>query len=144
MNELPDKKESRTDFEISQIEKELEIMSMLKSIMNNSELDEIQIRAAASSLHSIYNGIEKILLLKLKDLNPAYKADGSKWHAELLIKSNEYQLISIKLEESLREIMGFRHFYRHAYGFMLDKELLEPLILSLKNIFENFKKEINY
>ncbi len=69
MNELPDKKESRIDFEISQIEKELEIISLLKSIMNNGELDGIQIRAAASSLHSIYNGIEKILLLKFKDLN---------------------------------------------------------------------------
>ena len=142
MNELPDKKEPRTDFEINQIEKELEIISILKSIMNNSELDEIQIRAAASSLHSIYNGIEKILLLKFKDLNIPFKADSSKWHAELLSKSYEHSLVSKELEESLREIMGFRHFYRHAYGFMLDKELLEPLILNIRNVVSKFKEEI--
>ncbi len=48
----------------------------------------------------------------------------------------------MKLEESLREIMGFRHFYRHAYGFMLDKELLKPLILNVGNVFKKFKEEI--
>jgi hypothetical protein len=24
--------------------------------------------------------------------------------------------------------MGFRHFYRYAYGFMLDSEVLNPLL----------------
>ncbi len=142
MNELPDRKEFRTDFEISQIEKELEIINILKNIMNNGELDEIQIRAAASSLHSIYNGIEKILLLKFKVMNIPFIVDSSKWHAELLSKSYEHHLISKGLEENLREIMGFRHFFRHAYGFMLDKELLEPLILNIGNIVSNFKEEI--
>ena len=75
LNELPDSKNYKIDFEISQIEKELEIIELLKNIMIKNELDEIQIRAAASSLHSIYNGIERIILLKFKDLYIEFKAD---------------------------------------------------------------------
>lgn len=30
--------------------------------------------------------------------------------------------------------MSFRHFYRHAYGFMLDQELLYPLVRDSKTI----------
>ena len=141
MNELPDKN-IKIHFEISQIEKEVRIIELLKDIMMNSEFDEIQLRAAASTLHSIYNGIEKILLFKLKDLKIEIETNH-KWHTELLIKSSENKIISNKLEEELRDLMGFRHFYRHAYGFMLNKENIKPLVNNMTQLFNEFKKEIN-
>jgi predicted nucleotidyltransferase len=50
------------ELEFKQIEIEVEIVENLNRIRRENNLDEIQIRAAASSLHSIHNGIEKILV----------------------------------------------------------------------------------
>ena len=52
----------KIEFEFELIETELDIIDTLKKIESNKKLDDIQIRAAAGSLHSIYNGIEKILI----------------------------------------------------------------------------------
>ena len=129
-------------FEIQQIEKEIEIIEILKNIWVNGELDEIQLRAAGSTLHSIYNGIEKILILKIKEQKIEIELNN-KWHTELLKKAVENNIISKKIEEELREIMGFRHFFRHAYGFMINKNNIEPLIKKMKYVFEDFSNEIN-
>jgi len=113
----------------------------LKNIIANIELDDIQIRAAASSLHSIYNGIEKILLIKIKSINTNFRIDD-KWHTRLLANAFNSGVITKELEEGLKELMGFRHFYRHTYGFMLDNELLKPLILNMEKLLKQFKEEI--
>ena len=140
MNESPEEN-IKINFEINQIEKEIKIIELIKDVMSKGKLDEIQLRAAASTLHSIYNGIEKILLMKIKNLKIDI-GSNHKWHTELLIKSRENSLISDSLEEELRDLMGFRHFYRHAYGFMLNKENIKPLVNNIKKIFEDFKREI--
>ncbi len=117
----------RIAFEISQINRELKIIDRLNEIRKSANLDEIQIRAAASSLHSVYSGIEKVVSLVLKERGrPTPKGEG--WHSELLDAARENGIISSALEADLRNFMGFRHFYRHAYGFMLDTELLNPLL----------------
>lgn len=137
MNELYKGIEYKINFEISQIEKELEVINKLVK----TDLNDVEIRAAASSLHSVYNGIEKILVLLFKYQNIHIKSN-EKWHAELLHKSTEHHFISNDLEIKLREIMGFRHFYRHSYGFMLDIELLLPLIATIGKTFAQFKANL--
>ena len=111
--------EKNINFELSQIKSELEIIDLLKSILKTTTIDKIQIRAAASSLHSIYNGIEKILLYKIKDRNIKLSTEG-RWHSELLEVASTEKIISIKTFERLKKYLGFRHFFRHNYGFMLD------------------------
>ncbi|MCD6122169.1 MAG: hypothetical protein J7K04_10060 [Spirochaetales bacterium] len=59
-----------------------------------------------------------------------------------MAKAVDYGVITKELEEGLRELMGFRHFYRHTYGFMLDNELLRPLILNIEKLFRQFKEEV--
>ena len=78
-------------YEIGQIKKEFEIIDLLLKKLNSSNLDPIEIRAAATSMQSIYNGYD---------------------------------------------------FIRHAYSFMLDNELLEPLIKNMPDLFEIFHQEI--
>ena len=70
-------------FELSQIRKELSVV--LRLIGNAKRLgpDEIQVRAAASSLQSIYNGMEKMLGLVLKEKGKA-PTESSASHSELL------------------------------------------------------------
>ena len=141
MNKLHDSLQIKITFEYAQIEKELQIIKMLKQILISGNMDGIQLRAAASSLHSIYNGMEKVLLMKLKYQSITIISDGN-WHAYLLQKATENSIISSVLEMELKELMGFRHFYRHSYGFMLDKDLLQPLILQVHAVFDRFIKEI--
>ncbi len=51
-------------------------------------------------------------------------------------------MISEELKIELREIMGFRHFYYRAYGFMLDIDLLSPLLNIIRNVVSRLKDEI--
>ena len=93
LNGLPDNEKEKIEFEIHQIEKELKIIDILKKAIAKHELDDIQIRAAASSLHSIYNGIEKILLIKTKSLKDDFAIDD-KWHTRLVAKAVDYGVIT--------------------------------------------------
>ena len=38
--------------------------------------------------------------------------------------------------------MGFRHFYRHSYGFMIDNELLDPLLQNIKKVVDLLANEL--
>jgi hypothetical protein len=53
-------------------------------------------------------------------------------------------VISESLESELREFMGFRRFYRHAYGFMLDSELLKPLMEKARGVITRLRKELQF
>jgi hypothetical protein len=139
---LPDEASSkRIAFEISQISRELKIIDRLNAIRKNDNLDEIQARAAASSLHSVYNGIEKVVLLVLKDRGKSIPK-GEAWHSEALDAARENGIISDALEADLRNFMGFRHFYRHAYGFMIDTELLSPLLEGARAAVDRLREEL--
>ena len=129
------------EFEFSQIAKEVALVKILLPLFTENKIDELQLRAAASLIHSIYNGIEKILLLQFKDKGYQIPTTA-KWHAELLMRAFEKKIISGETHTTLRQYMSFRHFYRHAYGFMLDKELLFPLARDTHYMITKFREEI--
>lgn len=129
------------EFEFTQILKEAELGSILIPLFTENKIDELQLRAAASLIHSIYNGMEKILILQFKNKEIQIPTTA-KWHAELLLSAFEKKVISEEAHTLLRKYMSFRHFYRHAYGFMLDQELLFPLVRDSKHIINKFKEEI--
>ena len=131
----------RIAFEISQINKELGVIDRLIAMRKKSDLDEIQVRAAASSLHSIYNGIEKVILLVLNERDIP-TAKGEAWHSETLDAARQNGIISDALEADLRNFMGSRHFYRHAYGFMIDTELLNPLLEAARGVVNRLREEL--
>lgn len=131
----------RIAFEFSQINKELKVIDKLNAIRKNNDLDEIQVRAAASSLHSAYNGIEKVIVLVLMDRGMPIPKGGA-WHSDVLSVARMNRIISDSLQADLRDFMGFRHFYRHAYGFMLDTELLHPLLEKARTVISRLSKEL--
>lgn len=129
---------SNIELEFNQIEAEDEIIRLLNKIRRTGGLDKIQIRAAASSLHSIYNGIERILFIILKGKNINID-QSSRWHLELLEKAAQLQLLPGDLMDNLKEYMGFRHFFRHSYGFMIDEELIAPLMNNISALIKELK-----
>ena len=136
----PDVLLKRIKYEMTQIKNEYCVIDSV-IVLGKPTLNEVEIRAVASSLHSIYNGIEKILMMSLKQMGISYDMDNS-WHSNILKLSQSNHLISEQTENQLRRLMGFRHFFRHSYGFMLDDELMRPLYSSVGLLITNFRSEI--
>lgn len=113
----------------------------LKTAMARNEKTVIELAAIATFLHNIYNGMENILkqILLSRDIEIP-KSD--KWHKDLLNKSLSSGIISEELSNKLYKYLTFRHFFVHAYGFMLDEKELDILSNNIPEIWQQFLLEI--
>lgn len=109
----------------------------LKETMERRERSVVELAAIATFLHNVYNGIENILKQVLKaDGVEIPKSDT--WHKDLLNLSVSSGIIPEKLSGELYEYLTFRHFFVHAYGFMLDEIRLEDLANNILNVWRQF------
>jgi hypothetical protein len=89
---------------------------------------------AAVALHHAYSGIETILLRLARELDGGEPL-GPDWHQALLdtmsldIAGVRPAVISRSTVPDLRAMLGFRHFFRHAYSVALDPTQLASLRL---------------
>lgn len=113
----------------------------LKDAMARKEKMVIELAAIATFLHNIYNGIENILKQVLKEKGIEVPA-SSTWHKELINISVSQGIIPEKLADQLYEYLTFRHFFVHAYGFMLDEAHLEVLADNIPEVWSQFMEEI--
>lgn len=128
-------------FEVSEIDELLDKASVLISLCKNKEPDFIEISAVGSTLHSFYNGIENIFSLIGKKLNYDFSA-GSQWHKELVnFVFTEKNGFSLELKPVLLEYMGFRHFFRHTYGYTIQWAKCEHLFLGIVDFWTILKSE---
>ncbi len=135
--------DQRVQAEIKNINTELEIVVLLnKKLNSNSSLDSIEVRAAALSLVSIYNGIEKILERIIQ--NKYELTDKSNWHTSLLKHSKEKEIISEDTYNNLKGYLAFRHFVRHAYSFEINSATITSILKMVPKLVEQFTKELNY
>lgn len=113
----------------------------LKIVMARPEKSVIELSAIATFLHNVYNGVENILkqALKIKDIQVPRSAT---WHKDLLNFSVSSGIISERLSDELYRYMTFRHFFIHAYGFMLDEEHLKDLAENISTVWLQFLLEI--
>ncbi len=129
---------SRIQLELSLIEKEIALLELLLKRSGNSEMDSIDCRATAACLHSVYNGYEKIMIMIAKDKGIVIQTDH-KWHKNLLDTIGS-RYFSQSIVEDMAKLLGFRHFFRHAYSFSLKWENMEPLIqILIGNIHPEIK-----
>ena len=92
-------------------------------------------------LQNIYTGMENILkqiLLHQKIPIP----ESPTWHKDLLNLAAENNFISKETVDKIGKYLFFRHFFTHAYGFLIDEEKLKPLMNDISNIYSEFKREI--
>lgn len=133
---------SRIRTELGYIDRELDLVRQLNTIRSTRSLDRLELHAAASTLHSIYTGIERSILLVVR-VGTTRVASGSNWHQELLRIAKARRLIDESLAARLRDLLGFRHFYRHAYGFMLDGDLIAPLLDDIEPLVEELRSALS-
>ena len=133
--------------ELSQrIQAELENIDELFIEMPSYEklpkLSTLELAGVAALLHNFYNGIENILkqiVLSKKLEVPS----GESWHKELLELAFSKAFISEDSKNKLAQYLAFRHFFSHAYALDLYPDKMEPLVKDLKEVYEEFKKDID-
>lgn len=124
---LPEKElQENITTELHAIENEIELIQLILRKSELQEPDEIEVRAAASCLHSVYNGYENIFKLIAKQIQVHIEPDH-RWHKRLLDAMREV-LLDKELFSTLEELLGFRHFFRHSYTFSLKWEYMESLM----------------
>ena len=109
----------------------------LKDALGRKERSTVELAAIATFLHNIYNGIENILKQVLKAKGTEIpKSETS--HKDLLDLSVSNGIIPEKLSDQLYEYLTFRHFFVHAYGFMLEETHLEDLANDIPDVWLQF------
>jgi len=106
----------------------------------------VEMAALGSILQSFYNGVEGLFILIAKQFDKKVPCDNT-WHQSLLSQmmeatDNRNTVINSDTASSLAAYMKFRHFFRHAYTFMLDWERLQPLVDELNTTWCNVKDAI--
>jgi uncharacterized protein YutE (UPF0331/DUF86 family) len=105
--------------------------------MAREEKSVIELAAIATFLHNIYNGIENILKQVLHERSVEIPQSDS-WHKDLLNISVSMGIISESLSDELYAYLTFRHFFIHAYGFMLDEDQLGDLAINIPDVWAEF------
>lgn len=60
----------------------------------------------------------------------------------MLILASDKEIITEDTKEKLADYLAFRHFFVHAYGFLLDEQELKRLIDNIFETYSIFKEEI--
>ena len=116
-------------------------MTNLEKALKRKRKTTIELAAIGTFLHNIYSGIENILKQILKEKNIKVSKSES-WHKDLLNLSVTNKIISLNLSDELYEYLTFRHFFVHAYGFMLVEDHLKDLAENISRIWSEFVLEI--
>ena len=114
----------------------------LKEAMLRKERSTIELAAIGTFLHNIYTGIENILKQILKSEGIQIPKSQTS-HKDLLDISVSRGVISVSMSDELYEYLTFRHFFVHAYGFMLEEIQLETLANNIPDVWKHFLKDIH-
>ena len=113
----------------------------LKLAKSKDEKTVIELAAIGTFLHNIYNGMENILKRVVVTGNVEIPVSVT-WHKDLLNLSFSMGIISEKTCDELYKYLTFRHFFVHAYGFMLEEVYMEDLMNDIPDVWSRFLKEI--
>jgi hypothetical protein len=111
----------KIQFEIEQIDELINSSNPLFDLCKIREPDFVERCGIALILQSFYNGIEKIILLIIKNKDMELP-NGIRWHKELFDNAfkttkNRTYIFREELYEKLNDYLQFRHFVRHTYGY---------------------------
>jgi uncharacterized protein YutE (UPF0331/DUF86 family) len=116
-------------------------LANLRAATQSERKSIIELAATATFLQNIYNGIENIL----KQVFIARSIEiprSDTWHQDLLKRSTAAGILSADLARELKDYLGFRHFFVHGYGFMLEEAKLRDLATRLPDVWSRFMSEI--
>jgi len=114
----------------------------LEQAQSRQERTVVELAAIATFLHNTYNGMENLLKRALRYASVSLPQSASS-HKDLLDLAVDRHIITQGLSEDLDAYRGFRHFFVHGYGVMLNEAQLMPLAECLPAVWERFKAELS-
>ena len=111
------------------------------------EPNQIGLRGLASYVHEFYTGIESIFERIAIESGEGLPA-GEYWHVDLLNQMAQAQpgrrpaTIDRSLRARLRDYLRFRHFFRHAYDYEVQRKKLRPLVEDMAQVLAGLKSQI--
>ena len=146
LKKLDNTTKEKIKLEISKIDSLVDKSAILLQKCKIQEPDFVELNAIGSILHSYYNGLESMfkLIHKSTDATPL---SGTMWHSELFYSmfektENRAAVLPKDMIIPLKEYLGFRHVFRHSYGYELDWERLNPLFMGLVENWHLVKKSL--
>jgi len=118
------------------------VLSELEKVKDKPHKEMVVLVGIGTYLQNVYTGMENILkqLLLHKDISLPITPT---WHKDLLNLSVEHNFITKETADKMGKYLLFRHFFVHAYGFLLDEAKLKPLMNNVSGVYSEFKKEID-
>ncbi|RLG31073.1 hypothetical protein DRO03_02345 [Methanosarcinales archaeon] len=118
------------------------VLDELEKIKDEPSKTVVELAGIGTFLHNFYTGIENILKQILHDDDIPIPFSDS-WHRDLLILVSEEKIITETTRVRLAKYLAFRHFFVHAYSFLLDERELKLLVDDVFDTHATFKEEIN-
>lgn len=125
--------------EIENIEK---VLIELEKVKNKLSKEIVVLVGIGAFLQNIYTGMENILKQILLHQNISIPETPT-WHKDLLNLAADNNFISKETVDKIGKYLFFRHFFTHAYGFLIDEDKLKPLMDNISDIYAEFKREID-
>ncbi len=118
-----------------------------RSLTGSVEIEHLD--ALSALLHSVYTAMERIMVhvAKREGEYEAIHAKAFMWHSMLLNTlaapaDKRPAVISEALHNHLKEYLGFRHVFRHAYLHELQWNKMRGLVEELLDVIALFESEI--
>ena len=134
---------SEIEYQIEIIEAVFDKISDRKQYIN----DVRGLESLAYQLHNLYSAFEDLFLIIAKHFENTIE-DESRYHIELLqrmsidIKGVRPPLLKRETMNWLDELRAFRHVFRHAYSYEIDKKKLQIVLEAAENLRECYKDDI--
>ena len=121
--------------ELEQLQAEIASVRPLLETLTRREPDDIEMRAAALTVHGFYNGVEAIFLIIARRFDRQVP-DGTRWHRHLLDQMKTATqlrpaIIGEQEYDMLVEYLSFRHMVRHSYPGTLSWERFREIAQNL-------------
>lgn len=126
----------------AEIENITKVLIELEMVKDRPNKELVVLVGIGAYLQNIYTGMENILkqLLSYKGIPIP---DTPTWHKDLLNLAVEHDFITKETADKIGKYLFFRHFFAHAYGFLLDETKLKPLMNNVSDLYSEFKEEID-
>ena len=118
------------------------VLVELEKIKDEPSKTIVELAGIGTFLHNFYTGIENMLKQILRDEDIPIPFSDS-WHRDLLILASKEKIITETTRVRLAKYLAFRHFFVHAYSFLLDERELKLLVDDVFDTHATFKEEIN-
>lgn len=125
---------------------ESDIQQVQVEIQRDPTRAAIFYESLALKLHNFYTGCERIFRLVASELNGDVPSSYD-WYRRLLERMSVERegrpaVLTEETAYSLEEYLGFRHVVRNLYGFELDTQRVERLVVGYPPVWHRFDAEV--